>query len=241
MNDTSARTRTTGAGGGRTPVVAFIPPSCCGSGYFRGLRRALGGRVDFRPVELPGHGRRYREALLTRAESAVADVTAQLGGHVDAIYGESLGSYIGLAVAAAVRQRPCPLLIAASNSPPSVRERIRTEELGTLDGAVATLTAMGGEIPDEVVRTPELAERLYPVIRDDLRLSQSFIDLTRAMTTAGDVRVLAGADDSASVRLESWADHTTGRCEVTILPGGHLLSAGDPAGVAETVLALLRS
>lgn len=244
MNDTSARTRTRSRttatdSGGCTPTVAFIPPSCCGAGYFRGLRRELGERVDFRAVELPGHGRRYREALLTRAEPVIADVTAQLGGHVDAVYGESLGSYIGLAVVASVRQRPVPLLIAASNSPPSVRERIRTEELGSLDGAVATLTAMGGEIPAEVLRTPELAERLYPVIRDDLRLSQSFVDLTRFMTTAGDVQVLAGADDEASVRLESWADHTTGRCKVTVLPGGHLLSAGDPSGVAEVILALL--
>lgn len=227
--------------GGRTPTVAFIPPSCCGAGYFRGLRRALGERIDFRAVELPGHGRRYREALLTRAEPAVADVTAQLGGRVDAIYGESLGAYIGLAVAAAVRQGPYPLLIAASNSPPSVRERIRTEELRSLDAAVATLTSMGGEIPAEVLRTPELAERLYPVIRDDLHLSQSFIDLTRSMTAAGDIQVLAGADDAASVRLESWADHTTGRCGVTVLPGGHLLSAGDPSGAAEAIVTLLTS
>ncbi|MEU5647284.1 thioesterase II family protein [Streptomyces milbemycinicus] len=246
MNDTSARTRlrtrtTVSNRGGRTPTVAFIPPSCCGAGYFRGLRRALGERVDFRAVELPGHGRRYREVLLTRAEPVMADVTAQLGGRVDAIYGESLGSYIGLAAAASIRQRPYPLLIAASNSPPSVRERIRTEELRSLDGAVATLTSMGGEIPAEVLRTPELAERLHPVIRDDLHLSQSFIDLTRFMTTAGDIQVLAGADDDASVRLESWADHTTGRCEATVLPGGHLLSADDPSGVAEVIVALLTS
>lgn len=245
VNDTSAHTRmrtitTAPDSGGRTPTVAFIPPSCCGSGYFRGLRRALGERIDFRAVELPGHGRRYREALLTRAEPAVADVTAQLGECVDAIYGESLGAYIGLAAAAA-GQGPYPLLIAASNSPPSVRERIRTEELRSLDGAVAMLTSMGGEIPAEVLRTPELAERLYPVIRDDLHLSQSFIDLTRSMTTAGDVQVLAGADDAASVRLESWADHTTGRCGVTVLPGGHLLSAGDPSGVAEAIVTLLTS
>nr|UDM84221.1 alpha/beta fold hydrolase [Streptomyces sp.] len=227
-------------GAGRIPRVAFIPPSCCGAGYFHRLRRAFGGRIDFRAVELPGHGRRFGEALLTRADHAVADVTRQLGGAVDAIYGESLGAYIGLAVAASVRQPPYPLLIAASNSPPSVRERIRTEDMRSIESAVAVLTSMGGEIPADVVRDPDLAEQFYPVIRGDLLLSQSFIDLTRSMTTAGDVRVLAGTDDAASVRLDVWAAHTTARCRVTVLPGGHLLSAGDPPGVADAILNLLK-
>lgn len=227
-------------GAGRLPRVAFIPPSCSGAGYFHRLRRALGERIDFRAVELPGHGRRFDETPLTRAEHAVADVTRQIGGAVDAVYGESLGAYIGLAVSAAAQQPPYPLLIAASNSPPSVRERIRTEEIRSIESAVAVLTSMGGEIPADVVRNPELADHFYPVIRDDLYLSQSFIDLTRSMTTAGNVQVLAGADDDASVHLDTWAAHTTARCRVTVLPGGHLLSAGDPPGVADAILNLLK-
>ncbi|OON71545.1 hypothetical protein B1H18_33320 [Streptomyces tsukubensis] len=225
---------------GRPPTVAFIPPSLCGAGYFRRLRRALGGRIDFRPVELPGHGRRFAEATLTRADLAVADVTRQIGGPVDAVYGESLGAYIGLAVVAAAGQRPHPPLIAASNSPPSVRERIRTEEIGSIESAVAVLTSMGGEIPADLVRDPALAEQFYPVIRDDLYLSQSFIELTRSLTTAGSIRVLAGADDAASFRLEAWADHTTARCRVTALSGGHLLSADAPSEVADALVNLLR-
>jgi surfactin synthase thioesterase subunit len=164
----------------------------------------------------------------------VADITDQLGGQVDAIYGESLGAYIGLAVAATAEK--APVLFAASNSPPSVRERIRTEEISSIDDAVAMLTAMGGEIPAEVLRDPELADRVYPVLRDDLYLGQSFIDSTRETTTAGDIQVLAGALDTASTHLESWAIHTTGRCELTVLPGGHLLSAGDPSAVADVIL-----
>ena len=46
-------------------------------------------------VELPGHGRRYRQQAITRAELAVRDIIDQLGEPVDVIYGESLGAYIG--------------------------------------------------------------------------------------------------------------------------------------------------
>src|SRR5215470_8599723 len=101
------------------PVVAFLPPSCCGAGYFRRLRRALGDRVDAHAVELPGHGRRYAEPPVTQAARAVRDIAEQLPATVDAVYGESLGAYVALAVAATL-PRP-PLLLAASNSPPSVR------------------------------------------------------------------------------------------------------------------------
>ena len=79
------------SGAGR-PTVAFLPPACCGAGYFRPLRRALADRVDFRAVELPGRGRRYQEPAVTQAAAAAKDVAARLGGHVDAIYGESLGA-----------------------------------------------------------------------------------------------------------------------------------------------------
>ena len=146
----------------------------------------------------------------------------------------------GTQVAAADGRAQLPTLIAASNSPPSVRDRIRTEEITSIDSAVATFTAMGGQIPAEVLRDPELAARAYPVLRGDLYLSQSLIESTRHATTAGDIRVLAGTDDTSLAHLEGWAKHTTGYCDVTHLPGGHLLSAGDPSGLADVIVNLLQ-
>jgi surfactin synthase thioesterase subunit len=221
------------------PVVVFIPPSCCGTGYFRPLRRALADRVNFLAVELPGHGRRYQEPFVTRAELAVLDIAGQLGGRlggrIDAVYGESLGAYIGLALIDVLEQPRSPLLIAASNSPPSVQHRIRTERIGSVDTAVAALTALGGQVSAEVLADRELAERAYPMIRDDLYLSQSFIDATRRLRIGGDIQVLGGTQDTALRTLEAWGRHTAGRCEVTRVPGGHLLSAANPSAVARLV------
>ncbi|WP_172387783.1 thioesterase II family protein [Streptomyces sp. MNP-20] len=221
------------------PAVAFIPPSCCGAGYFRRLRRELGDRVTFHALELPGHGRRYQETPLTDATEAVADLVARIDAPLDALYGESLGAYLALGVADVLQQERPPLLLAASNSPPSVRGRIRTEELDTIEAAVAALRAMGGEIPPEVISDPELAESAYPLIRADLFLSQSCIDLVRGSAAAGNLTVLAGTGDTALTRLEAWSTHTRGHCEVASLSGGHLLSATNPAAVAEHVLEAL--
>jgi surfactin synthase thioesterase subunit len=214
------------------PSVLFIPPSCCGAGYFRKVRRALADRVDFRAVELPGHGRRFAEPLVTQAETVVLEIAGQLGGPIAAVYGESLGAYIGLAVVDVLDQRRPPLLLAASNSPPSVQDRIRLEDIGSIETAAATLAAMGGQIPAEVLSNQDIAEHVYPMIRADLCLSQSFLDSTRALTVAADIHVLGGVDDPALTGLHHWARHSAGRCEVTRLPGGHLLSETNPAGVA---------
>ncbi|MFC7830964.1 thioesterase II family protein [Streptomyces sp. NPDC057375] len=221
------------------PTVAFIPPSCCGAGYFSRVRRLLGARIDVLPVELPGHGRRYEEACLTDAHSTVADVAAQLDRPVDAIYGESLGAYIGLLSVAVIDGDRQPLLIVASNSPPSVHPDTTAEDVDSLQSAVAALRAMGGEIPESVLTEPALARRAYPLIRDDLRLSRAFVEATRTIKVATDIVVLGGTDDTALIELDAWSAHTTGSCEVTRLPGGHLLSAANPAGVAAAVLRTL--
>lgn len=222
------------------PTIALIPPSCCGAGYYRKLRRALGGHVNAVAVELPGHGRRYREPCLTDAGLATADLAARLPEHVDAVFGESLGAYIGLAVVAAVAAPRQPLLLVASNPPPSDHPGIDTTRLDSLESGVAAFEALGGRIPDEVLRTPGLARRAMPLIRDDLLLSHSYIAAGRATAIASDLCVAVGSDDAACARgVDGWAAHTAGSCEIVRLPGGHLLSADNPAGVATVILAAL--
>ncbi len=221
------------------PVIAFIPPSCYGAGYFRPLRRALGDRVGFRALELPGHGRRFDEPCVVDAAVAVRDLIDRLDGPVDAVYGESLGAYIGLAVAAQLPQARPPVLLAVSNTPPSVREAPPAGKASSPAEAVARLTAMGGEIPAEVMTDPVLSARAFPLMRDDLLLSGSFVETLRTTRCAGDIQVVAGQNDTSTGRLEEWARHTSGRCSVLTMPGGHLLSAARPAAVAEAVLRAL--
>ncbi len=227
---------------GDRPTVLFLPPSCYGAGYFRRLHRLLAGRLDCRAVELPGHGRRYAEAPLTGAADAVRDLVEQALAHrVDAVCGESLGAYLGLAVAPFLRWARRPMLFAVANSPPLVREDIPVHRIGTVREAGAVLRDVGGALPPELCSDPELARSAYPLIHADLCLSQSVLGMVRERTFDGDIRVVAGADDPASTWLSGWAAHARGDCSVTVLPGGHLVSTDNPTGVADTLLSALPS
>ncbi|WP_082375678.1 thioesterase II family protein [Pseudonocardia sp. HH130629-09] len=221
--------------GGR-PTVVLIPPSCCGAGYFRPLRRALGDRVTARAVELPGRGHRYDEPRVVHADSAVADLDARIGADVDVIYGESLGAYLGLAVLSS-RDRGADgvVLVAASNSPPSARSGDIPADLSTGERVVAALRTMGGEVPPEVLADTDDARDAVSLIRDDLHLSRSLATHLHGIRVAADIVVLAGRSDPTLYRPASWAVHTSGSCMVASLQGGHLLSAGNPAAVADAV------
>ncbi len=98
---------------------------------------------------------------------------------------------------------------------------------------------MGGEVPAEVLTDPAVASGAHQLIRSDLLLSQSFINATRDLVIPGDLHVLGGESDGSLLEPNAWARHSTGSCTVRLLPGGHLLSAANPRGVAAAVLTLL--
>ncbi|TRV72016.1 alpha/beta fold hydrolase [Streptomyces sp. 130] len=244
------------------PVIVLVPPSCCGAGYFHRLRRALPAGIDVVALELPGHGRRHAQEFVTSAPAVVADALARLDGRVDVVYGESLGAYVGLALAAALGGQRRPALVAASNVPPGLQRVVSAEDVASPRAAAATLASMGGAIPGEVLDDPRLLAGAFPMIRADLLLSRSFVELVATTTVPGDVTVVAGEDDRsltglrpgakrpdpdgthrapslAYPALAGWARHTTGRCGVELLPGGHLLSESNPSGVAGVLLSAL--
>lgn len=166
----------------------------------------------------------------------MADLDARIGADVDVIYGESLGAYLGLAVLSS-RDRGADgvVLVAASNSPPSVRSGDIPADLSTGERVVAALRAMGGEVPPEVLADTDEARDAVALIRDDLRLSRSLATHLHGIRVAADIVVLVGRSDPTVHRPASWAVHTSGACTVESLQGGHLLSAGNPAAVADAV------
>ncbi len=221
------------------PVVALVPPSCCGAAYFRRLRRALPDRIEVRAVELPGHGRRYAESFLLDAPEAVADLRGRLGEGVDLVYGESLGAYLGLAAVAAWDGDRPPVLVAASNTPPSAQRVVGPADVATPAAAVATLTALGGAVPPEALEDPAVAASAHRMIRGDLLLSASLVTALRGARVDGDLTVLRGAGDPSLSGLHGWARHAAGGCSVTVLPGGHLLAGTNPHGVAGALVSVL--
>lgn len=196
-----------------------------GRASFAGWDERLPG-TTVRPVVLPGRGHRFRERPLTRVSDVVDDVFATMGfpeGRFQ-FYGQSVGALIAFEVArelhAAFGMAPETLTVAARSAP---RIPPRYEPLHRLDDArlKARLAELGG-MPPEIADDDELLSVVFPVIRADCAVAETYtyaeaepIPTHLVASTGCDDRYVTEADARA------WAPETTGRFDLVQLPGGH--------------------
>lgn len=114
-----------------SPAVSLqlfcLPYSGASATLFRRWQPSLPGWIRLLPLELPGRGLRFGEALHTDAASLVAQLAGELQGTLDsaspyAFFGHSLGGLLAFELAHAMRRRGLegPLALFLSGvSPPA--------------------------------------------------------------------------------------------------------------------------
>ncbi|MEE1931087.1 alpha/beta fold hydrolase [Streptomyces sp. TRM 70351] len=193
---------------------------------------ALPPGVRVEPLELPGHGSRLREPLLTDLEAAVAEVLERVRPEEGpfALFGHSFGALLGFEAARRLSARgtpPAALLAAGRNGP---GEPLSHRPLHTLpdDRFVAAVHRMGG-LPDILMEQPEVLRMYLPALRCDLRLVETYV---RAPGPPLDVPVAAfgGRGDVLTdpAGLLAWQKETSGPFQLALLPGGHFFVTGPP-------------
>ncbi|MFB7216143.1 thioesterase II family protein [Streptomyces sp. NPDC056255] len=207
---------------------------------------------EIRPIalDLPGRGRAWRETPATTADDAVDRLLRQIEG-IDgefAIFGHSLGAYLGLALAARLEEVEggvrCSTLFASANSGPVAAVLpFDGSALLTDDEEIFRITAAsGGSVAQQVLDHPQLRTRAADLLRADFALSESFLRKQRRTVTEADIVVCCGTDDIFSAQqLEQWRLNSTSRTQIHRLPGGHFYLEQEAAQVAAVVTGHLAS
>lgn len=112
---------------GRFPAIVLPALFGASATLFRRWQPSLPGWIRLLPLELPGRGLRFGEALHTDAASLVAQLAGELQGTLDsaspyAFFGHSLGGLLAFELAHAMRRRGLegPLALFLSGvSPPA--------------------------------------------------------------------------------------------------------------------------
>jgi surfactin synthase thioesterase subunit len=216
---------------------------------FRPLVRALPPCVTAKTVELPGRGRLWRQRAEVDIEAAVdrlVESTEEIDGEF-AIFGHSLGAYLGLALAArlesAAGQARCAVLFASANAAPSAAVLpFDDSPLGTSDAEIFKIAqSSGGGVAPQFAENEQLRARIAALLRADFSLSHTFLGTSRQVVTGADVIACYGtADIFTDSQVMAWSRHTSGGFEAHRFSGGHfyLEEEGDAvAGVIATVLA----
>lgn len=212
--------------------------------HFEPLVKALPSEIRPMAVDLPGRGRRWREAPVTTIDEAVdslMDAVSSIDGPFS-VFGHSLGAYVGLALAARLEETGarsrCGTLFASANSGP--RGAVLPFEgspLSTTDEEIFEITAKsGGGLSQQILDHPQLRRRTADLLRSDFSISQSFLSKQRRTVTEADIVVCHGTDDIFTAeQLDQWRLNTTGSTEMCLFLGGHFYVEQNISELVETI------
>ena len=205
----------------------FCLPFAGGSSYsYLEFQRNTDDFVRIAAMDLPGRGRRFPEPLLTNVHDMVDDVFGQIQERLDgayAIYGHSLGAYIGyLLVERIIRERcPMPLhLFVSGREGPSVRGKEKDRHLLPRAEFIEVLKRFEGTTA-EVLENQEMMDLFEPVLRADFQALDTYI-YKKCEPFDVPITVMRGSDEH--VKREDalrWQDETTKKISLLEFSGGH--------------------
>ena len=171
------------------------------------------GAANYIPVELPGRGLRMMEPPMTEMQALIELMIPDLlevATMPFAFFGHSLGAALSFQLAWTLQDRQLPtpdrLVVAGRHAPhqpdpsqlkSSMNDREMIEELKRLNGT-----------PKEILENKEMLNFLMPMIRDDLKLHESFTYASQKLS----IPVIAhcgNLDDEADKDIMSHWSHVT--------------------------------
>lgn len=223
-----------------TPVdLVCFHHAGAGSASFHALRRALadmGADVALRVATLPGRESRRAESRHVDADSCVHTLADELEGQLTrphVLLGHSMGALLAYSLAQkriSRGQRPPEAVIVASCRAP--HQPAPAENLQSMDDyQLAVRLARYGGLPAEILDRPDWLALLMPIVRDDLRIFQSFRPSDEPPLPCP-LYIFGGCDDPLAPPdvLAAWETHSLQPHPVRLYHGGHFLfRSPDPA------------
>ncbi|MEE1943113.1 alpha/beta fold hydrolase [Streptomyces sp. TRM 70361] len=220
-----------------------LPHAGGSASYFYPVSQRLAPRVETLAVQYPGRQDRRNEPCLETVQDLADQIVEVLGPWQDkplALFGHSLGATVAFEVALRMEARgtrPAALIASGRRAPSAPRdERVHLrndegllEEIRRLDGTQSQL-----------LEDDEIRRMVLPSIRADYKAAETYRYEPGPPLSTPLYALTGDADPKATTdEVRTWADHTTGRFEMTVYPGGHFyLNAHAPA-VTEEIAAWL--
>ncbi len=206
-----------------------LPYSGASAQFYLQWTQFLEKNIELIPVELPGRGKRKKEALLTNFQLLVEDVFNNIQDNLEndyALLGHSMGSLIVFELTQRIisnnKRKPLHLFLSGC-CPPHILANT-WEKIGSVsDNELAKQIYKLGGIPKEVYEHERLLKKIINVIRHDYLCIGSYNYRQTYKTLNCDLTVLGGTKDSEACykNLLQWKKYTKGKFSINILNGNH--------------------
>ncbi|UZO79156.1 thioesterase domain-containing protein [Aquimarina sp. ERC-38] len=195
---------------------------------FLKLKEFLDQSIEMKSLEIPGHGKRLNEPLLTDLELIAKDVFEQIKPILDdneyILYGHSLGGTVLFLVTRLLQtnnfKMPGHLIVSGCKGPKFNHVRSSTCHLLNDEDFKLELKKLGG-FPKEALENDELLTFFLPILRADFKAIETYQYKTEEPFKVP-ITVLSGLNENITLEeLESWKDETALSLDFLQFPGHH--------------------
>jgi medium-chain acyl-[acyl-carrier-protein] hydrolase len=206
----------------------FCVPHVGGSAMiFRTWPQDLPDYVEVCAIELPGRGRRIKEAPFSCLRSLVDALADSILPYLDrpcALFGHSFGALVCFELARELRNRlvPIPVLLCVSGAK-APQFLVDGSSIHMLpDPRLIDKVRRLGGTPEAVLENEELVSALLPALRADFEALETYV-YSDATPLRCPILGLGGAADHRVDRdsLRAWAEHTIAGFKLEMFPGDH--------------------
>jgi pyochelin biosynthetic protein PchC len=202
-----------------------MPHAGGSASYYFPVAQALVPAVDVLAVQYPGRQDRYREPCIETIPALadlVAPAVADWADRPLTLFGHSMGATLAFEVALRLQAAGVEVsaLFASGRRAPS---RIRNEYVHLRDdeGLLAEIRSLDGT-EAHALGDQDVVDMVLPAIRSDYRAAETYRYESGPKLRAPIFALVGNSDPKATVdEVRSWADHTDGRFELRVFPGGH--------------------
>ncbi|MGW0770460.1 thioesterase II family protein [Streptomyces sp. NPDC002676] len=205
---------------------------------------ALPGDTEVLALQYPGRQDRGSEPHLRSLPELADRIHAAVRPLLDApfaFFGHSMGAVLAYEVARRLDREegavPAHLFVSGRRAP----SRFRHEELHRASRAVFVeqMRVLGGTDP-RILADQELLDMVLPTVRADYEAIETY-RFEPGPPLSCDITALTGDRDpkAAIDEVAAWADHTLGRFDLRVFPGGHFYLEDCRAGVLDVVSSVL--
>lgn len=191
-------------------------------------RKYLHPSIRLEPVELKGRGRRYNEDFYQNLDEAINDIFLLIQQKTIydeyAVFGHSMGSLLAYELYYKIsrenHKNPRHIFFSGQAAP-GAKEREKKLHTLAADEFIKEVTALGG-MPEELLDNQELLELVIPRLRNDFRITESYVYERKELKIECGMTVFNGKDDDITLEeLLSWKDHGSNGVKIHRFSGGH--------------------